>query len=372
MISLLIDFGNDLLMAFGTAAGLIASTIVAAGVAAANSVAQRKATEEQRRANEEAQRRIDSKTAQDNAWYRMQYYRDPLRTGAGQHMLSTIRDYNESLLERQRNRNVITGGTHESEIAGMDAMAQNYGKVMGQIRSQDDTQKAAIGTHWRSAEDTLFNKQTALDKSITEQRQQGYENFANNVNNFANVAQAAIAQSMRPVDRAETPTTPTTPEAEPHHEPAYTGGGTLPGVETPVRTDPLSHATGIELQQRSPEAQHYFNTLYQTTQTNPDIASNLQLQQRTPTAASAPIATQQLPVSSPIANMALQQREQAERRRPAWMKRSWLTRFGKEIGRQTGVELSGREARKVGLDRYYASQDDVQNGRKTIGDMIKN
>lgn len=362
MISLLIDFGNDLLMAFGTAAGLIASTIVAAGGAAANSVAQRKATEEQRRANEEAQRRIDSKAAQDNAWYRMQYYRDPLRTGAGQHMLSTIRDYNESLLERQRNRNVITGGTHESEIAGMNAMSQNYGKVMGQIRAQDDTQKAAIGTHWRSAEDTLFNKQTALDKSITEQRQQGYENFANNVNNFANVAQAAIAQSMRPVDRAETPATPATPEVEPYHEPAYTGDGTLPGVETPVRTDPLSHATGIELQQRSPEAQHYFNTLYQTTQTNPDIASNLQLQQRTPTTPTTPIAaaaqttqqqTQKQNVETPQA-----------RRRPAWMKRSWLTHFGKEIGRQEGKEYSGREARRVGLKSYYENQDEMQQEKK--------
>ncbi len=186
---------TDCLQAYGWI-GLLISAAITGAAAGINARQQRKASNEQKRHNEETQKRIDAKSAQENAWYRMQYYKDPLRSNSGAHMLAAIRDYNKSMLERTRNRNVITGGTHESEVAMSDVAARRYAQAAGDIKAADDRQKLTIGQYWQQAEAANFQRQLNLDDLVSAERMQGYMNTATNVNNFANVATQAVSSGM--------------------------------------------------------------------------------------------------------------------------------------------------------------------------------
>lgn len=180
------------------AASLIASAIIAAGTATSQAVIQKKQSDEQNEYNRKRQRDIDAKAAQENAWYRMQYYQDPLRTQNGANMLRTISDYNQRMIDKQRSLGYITGATHEQSVATMGQAMQNYGKTIGDIKSKDDERKANVATAWQKALDTQFSRQQSQDSAIHQATQQSMTNAINNINAFSKVAQSTVAGMMNP------------------------------------------------------------------------------------------------------------------------------------------------------------------------------
>lgn len=182
----------------------IISTAIAAGSAGAQAAVNKKANRKQADYEADKQRKIDAKAAQENAFYRMEYYRDPMRTAEGANALKQIREYNQRLTDIQHNRNVITGGTHEQVIAQQDKAMQAYSNAVSNIRADHEKTRRAIGQNWLRAQDNQFQRQMNADDAQQAIRMQGYENLNTNIQNFANVAQTAVSGAM---GNAESPTT---------------------------------------------------------------------------------------------------------------------------------------------------------------------
>lgn len=171
---------------FGISAIIMAA--IATASAAASAANQRSASKKTKQYNEDRQGKLDAKAAQDNAWYRMQYYKDPTRTPDGANMLKTMREYNDNLIARQRNRGVITGATHEQTVATAGRAMQNYGKTLSDMRATNERTKTGIAAQWQQARNTAFNNQLDADAAVQQQIMQSHENTNNNINNFTNAA----------------------------------------------------------------------------------------------------------------------------------------------------------------------------------------
>lgn len=180
------------------AAALIASAVIAAGSASATAAVQKKASRENDEYIRRQQSRIDAKAAQENAWYRQEYYQDPLRTQGMVAMLRKMRDYNDRLIARQQNTGLITGATHEQVIATRGAAMQSYANGVAEMKAADDNRKASVATAWQRALDSQFSRQQGLDDARIESRMQSMQNAVDNVNNFSAVAQSYIGRAAGP------------------------------------------------------------------------------------------------------------------------------------------------------------------------------
>lgn len=179
-----------------TAGLLIASAAIAATSATSSAVVQKKQSDRQRDFENDRQRKIDAKAAQENAFYRMEYYRDPMRTAEGANALKQIREYNQSLINQQNARNVITGGTHEQTIAMQGRAMNSYAGAVSQIRANAESARRAIGQNWMNSQNNQFERQMKADENINALRQQSMTNAINNINNFSTAAQSAISTAM--------------------------------------------------------------------------------------------------------------------------------------------------------------------------------
>ena len=171
----------------------IASLAIAAAGATSTAVAQKKASDKQKDFEADRQRKIDAKAAQENAFYRMEYYRDPMRTAEGANALKQIRDYNQRLTDIQKNRNVITGGTQEQTIAQQGRAMKAYADAVSNIRADNERTRRYIGQNWLNAQNNQFQRQMSADESVNALEQQSYQNAVNNIQNFQQVAQSAIS-----------------------------------------------------------------------------------------------------------------------------------------------------------------------------------
>ena len=171
----------------------VAAIVISAASAASQAAAQKKAQKAQQKAEADRQRKIDAKAAEENAFYRMEYYKDPMRTAEGANALRAVREYNNRLTEIQKNRNVITGGTHEQTIAQQAKAMKAYSDAVSNIRADSEKAKRYIGQNWLKAQDNQFNRQLALDDQKHATEMQSYQNTVNNINNFANTAQTALS-----------------------------------------------------------------------------------------------------------------------------------------------------------------------------------
>lgn len=171
----------------------IASLAIAAAGATSTAVAQKKASDKQKDFEADRQRKIDAKAAQENAFYRMEYYRDPMRTAEGANALKQIRDYNQRLTDIQKNRNVITGGTQEQTIAQQGRAMKAYADAVSNIRADNERTRRYIGQNWLNAQNNQFQRQMSADESVNALEQQSYQNAVNNIQNFQQVAQGAIS-----------------------------------------------------------------------------------------------------------------------------------------------------------------------------------
>lgn len=179
---------------FGISA-LIASMVIAAASATAQGVSQKKANEKQKDYEADKQRKIDAKAAQENAFYRMEYYRDPMRTAEGANALKQIREYNQRLTDIQRNRGVITGATHEQTIAQQGKAMQAYSNAVSNIRADNERTRRYIGQNWLAAQNNQFTRQMTADDAQHAVAMQGMQNVQNNIQNFAQGAQQ-VASGM--------------------------------------------------------------------------------------------------------------------------------------------------------------------------------
>lgn len=179
-----------------TAGLLIASTAIAAASATSSAVVQKKNSDRQKEFEADRQRKIDAKAAQENAFYRMEYYKDPMRTAEGANALKQIREYNQRLTDIQQNRNVITGGTHEQTIAQQGRAMQSYASAVSNIRAQAENSRRIIGQQWMNAQNAQFARQMSADENISQLRMQSANNAINNIGNFSSAAQSAIASGI--------------------------------------------------------------------------------------------------------------------------------------------------------------------------------
>lgn len=180
-----------------TAGLLIASAAIAAASATGTAVVQKKQSDRQRDFENDRQRKIDSQAAQENAFYRMEYYRDPMRTAEGANTLKQIREYNQKMTNMQASRNVITGGTQEQTIAQQGKAMEAYAGAVSDIRAQAERSRRIIGQQWMNAQRNQFNTQLNADAAVNQLRQQSMTNTVNNINNFGSVAQSAISGALQ-------------------------------------------------------------------------------------------------------------------------------------------------------------------------------
>lgn len=180
-----------------TAGLLIASAAIAATTATSSAVVQKKQSDRQKEFEADRQRKIDAQAAQENAFYRMEYYRDPMRTAEGANTLKQIREYNQRMTDIQQNRNVITGGTHEQTIAQQGRAMDAYSSAVSNIRQQAERSRRIIGQQWMGAQSNQFTRQMNADAAVNQLRQQSMSNAISNINNFGTAAQGAISSAIQ-------------------------------------------------------------------------------------------------------------------------------------------------------------------------------
>lgn len=180
-----------------TAGLLIASAAVAAASATGTAVVQKKQSDRQADYEADRQNKIDAQAAQENSFYRMEYYRDPMRTAEGANTLKQIREYNQRMTDIQKNRNVITGGTQEQTIAQQGKAMEAYSSAVSNIRQQAERSRRIIGQQWMASASNQFNRQMTADAQTNALRQQSMTNAINNINNFGTAAQTAISSAIQ-------------------------------------------------------------------------------------------------------------------------------------------------------------------------------
>lgn len=171
---------------------MIASTAIAAGTATSQGIAQKNASDREREYERDRQNLIDAKAAQENAFYRMEYYRDPMRTAEGANALKKIREYNQNLSRIQANKNVITGGTQEQVVAQQGKAMEAYAKGVSDIRARAENIRRTIGQNWMASQNNQFTRQTALDDAQNKLMLQSATNAINNAGKWSEVAQGVV------------------------------------------------------------------------------------------------------------------------------------------------------------------------------------
>lgn len=179
-----------------TAALLITSTAIAAASAASTAAVQKKASDRQKEYEADKQRKIDAKAAQENAFYRMEYYRDPMRTAEGANALKQVREYNQRMTDIQQNRGIITGATHEQTVAQQGKAMSAYSDAVSNIRANAERTRRLIGQNWMAAQNNQFQRQMNADDANQRLQMQSAQNAVNNIQNFGSVAQSAISSGL--------------------------------------------------------------------------------------------------------------------------------------------------------------------------------
>ncbi len=179
-----------------TAGLLIASTAIAAATATSSAVVQKKASDRQKDYEADKQRKIDAKAAQENAFYRMEYYRDPMRTAEGANALKQVREYNQRMTDIQQNRGVITGATHEQAVAQQGRAMSAYSDAVSNIRANAERTRRHIGQNWMAAQNNQFQRQMNADDAQQKLQMQSAANAVKNIQNFGQVAQGAISSGL--------------------------------------------------------------------------------------------------------------------------------------------------------------------------------
>lgn len=199
-----------ILSAIGTLAGL--------GTSIYGAVKQSQA------AKEEKKLMADTKAKQED-WYRRNYYQDYLNSVGAQNAMKKYRDAWEDQVKEARARQVVSGGTPAMVQATMEAGAEGYGNLVGNLAAQGEQNKQAIDAQKLSM-DVAHNGEQM--KMAQQEQQAGATLLGNGIG----VMQSSLAG-------LELPTKSKTPEADTSVAGKITDGFKETPLELPKTIKPL-------------------------------------------------------------------------------------------------------------------------------------
>lgn len=114
---------------------------------------------------------------ENKAWWKGEYYRDPLEQTQNKSFLNTIQNQYTDALKQSRSNAVKRGATPESQVAMGGALSAKYADAVNKLVSG--------ATQYRMNVDRMYKQQKqgleANKRKFWEEEQQSWGNFGNNV-----------------------------------------------------------------------------------------------------------------------------------------------------------------------------------------------
>lgn len=112
--------------------------------------------------NELAQGELDSRKADNDAWYNQKINEDYMMRSDIQNVLRKQRELYDEQMKRARATNIVAGGTDESLALQQQAANKALGDTMSDIAANASAHKDNIEAQYRTAKDNLSAQQQQL------------------------------------------------------------------------------------------------------------------------------------------------------------------------------------------------------------------